>query len=73
MQVEDIIIQTEYIQLGKFLKLANVVDSGGSVKIFLAEFTVQINGESDQRRGRKLYPGDQVEIEDVGTFRIVKE
>lgn len=73
MQIEDIIIHTAYIQLGQFLKLANVVDTGGNVKLFLTEFTVWINGESDQRRGRKLYPDDRIEIEDVGTFRIVKE
>lgn len=73
MNVEEITIETEYIQLGQFLKLANIVESGGSVKFFLAEFTVHINGERDQRRGKKLYPDDLIEIEEVGLFRIVKK
>ncbi len=52
---ERIEISTEYIQLGQFLKLSNVVESGGMVKVFLAEFDVYVNGEREQRRGRKLY------------------
>ena len=71
MQSNDIMIHTDYIQLGKFLKLADIVDSGGSVKYFLADFTVLINGESDQRRGRKLYPNDIIEVEEFGKFKIV--
>jgi len=73
MNVEEVTIETEYIQLGQFLKLANIVESGGSVKFFLADFAVLINGERDQRRGKKLYPNDLIEIEEVGSFRIVKK
>lgn len=70
---ERIEISTEYIQLGQFLKLANVVESGGMVKIFLAEFEILVNGELENRRGRKLYLGDTVEIEEFGTFEVVRE
>lgn len=73
MQIEEIVITTEYIQLGQLLKLANVVESGGHVKTFLADSKVYINKEIDQRRGRKLYPEDLIEIEKVGSFRIVKK
>lgn len=68
---EEIAISTEYIQLGQFLKLANVLETGGMVKVFLADYEVFVNGELENRRGRKLYPGDEVVIEEVGTF-IVK-
>ena len=68
---EEIEISTEYIQLGQFLKLANIVESGGMVKIFLAEFEVFVNGELESRRGRKLYVGDTVEIEEFGSFTVV--
>ncbi|WP_226582356.1 S4 domain-containing protein YaaA [Halobacillus litoralis] len=70
---EAIEISTEYIPLGQFLKLANVVESGGMVKIFLAEFEVLVNGELENRRGRKLYVGDTVEIEEFGSFTVAKE
>ncbi|MFG6113606.1 S4 domain-containing protein YaaA [Halobacillus sp. MO56] len=70
---DKIEISTEYIQLGQFLKLANIVESGGMVKIFLAEYEVYVNEELENRRGRKLYPGDVVEIPGMGSFGVVKE
>ncbi|CDQ18388.1 S4 domain protein YaaA [Halobacillus karajensis] len=70
---EEIGISTEYIPLGQFLKLANIVESGGMVKIFLAEFEVFVNGELENRRGRKLYVGDTVEVEEFGSFTVVNE
>ncbi|WP_411954361.1 S4 domain-containing protein YaaA [Alkalibacillus sp. S2W] len=70
---EPIEIQTEEITLGQFIKLANIVESGGMVKMFLQDFNVYVNGEQDQRRGRKLYLNDEVEIEDVGTFIVAQE
>lgn len=71
METEEFKIDTQYIQLGQFLKLANIVESGGMVKLFLSEYPVFINGEQDQRRGRKLYHHDLIEIEDVGSYRII--
>ena len=65
-----ITIETEYITLGQFLKLADVIDSGGMAKWFLSEYDVFINDEQDQRRGRKLYAGDQVHIPEIGTFLV---
>lgn len=72
MSKQTITITSEYIPLGQFLKLANVVESGGMVKVFLADYDVFINNEKDQRRGRKLYPGDQITIPEVGQFEINK-
>lgn len=68
----EIHIQTDFIMLGQFLKFANIVDSGGMVKIFLQENEVLVNGEVENRRGRKLKNEDLIEIENVGTFKIVK-
>lgn len=65
-------VDTEYIALGQFLKLADVIQTGGMAKWFLSEHKIYINGEQDQRRGRKLYPGDKVEIEGFGDFLIVE-
>ena len=58
----EIIIKTEYITLGQFLKLADIIESGGEAKLFLTENKVQIDGISDQRRGRKLRGGEVIEI-----------
>ena len=72
MQTE-VFITSEFITLGQFLKFENLIESGGSVKFFLEEIPVYINGEQDNRRGRKLYPNDIVEIEDMGKFVIIAE
>lgn len=50
----------EFVTLGHALKLSGVVMTGGEVKWFLAENEVLVNGEIDQRRGRKLRAGDIV-------------
>ena len=64
-------IDTEYITLGQFLKLADIIQSGGMAKWFLSEHEVFINGEQDQRRGRKLRAGDKIEIPSIGTFTVL--
>jgi len=69
--MKEIKIDTDYITLGQFLKLAEVIQSGGMAKWFLAEYAVFINGEQDQRRGRKLYPGDKIEIPDFGSYIVM--
>lgn len=69
--IEEIAIKTEYITLGQLIKLVNVFDSGGMIKAFLQDQGVIVNGEREHRRGRKLFPDDEVEIEEIGKF-IVK-
>ena len=66
----EIIINTEYITLGQFLKLADIIQSGGEAKSFLAQNKVEIDGISDNRRGRKLRGGEIVEI--LGQKFVIK-
>lgn len=53
-------ITTDYITLGQFLKLANIVSDGAMAKHLIADGLVLVNDEVDIRRGRKLYPNDVV-------------
>ncbi|MEH7012030.1 S4 domain-containing protein YaaA [Neobacillus niacini] len=69
---EEIKLNTEFITLGQFLKLADVIQSGGMAKWFLSENDIFINGEQDQRRGRKLRAGDKVKIPGHGEFLITE-
>lgn len=62
--MKEVKITTEYIKLGQLLKYVGIIDNGSLAKIYLAENEVIINGEKDDRRGRKLYPGDVIEISD---------
>ncbi len=62
MDQTKIVIHTEYITLGQFLKFASIIDNGGAAKAFLAENRVLVNSEEDNRRGRKLRNGDTVVV-----------
>lgn len=48
--------------LGQFLKYQDYVSSGGQVKHLINTFTIYVNGEKENRRGRKLYENDVIEI-----------
>jgi ribosome-associated protein len=63
-------IDTPYIKLDSFLKAVNVVSSGGEAKILITDGQVRVNGVVENRRGRKLYPGDRVELN--GRFHPVE-
>jgi ribosome-associated protein len=56
-------INSEYIKLDSFLKAVNEVSSGGEAKIIISEGLISVNGEPESRRGRKLRPGDTVQID----------
>ena len=69
--MEKIVIKSEYITLGQFIKFANIVDSGGMVKAILQDYKIYVNDILEARRGKKLYPGDKVLIKSIGVYRIV--
>lgn len=50
----------EFIKLGQALKKAGLVSSGVEAKEVILDGEVQVNGEKELRRGRKLYNGDTV-------------
>lgn len=60
----EIKIRDEFIKLGQALKLAGVVEDGVEAKYAIQDGVVQVNGEVDQRRGRKVYEGDVITFED---------
>lgn len=50
----------EFIKLGQLLKKAGLVGSGVEAKEVILDGEVKVNGETEERRGRKLYDGDTV-------------
>lgn len=67
---EKIAISSEYITLQQLLKMCDYIQSGGQAKYAVKELNITVNGEIEQRRGRKLYPNDQITIE--GTTYIIQ-
>ena len=57
----EVPIRDDHIRLGQLLQLGGLVDSGSDAKAILAEGGVTVNGEPEDRRGRKVRPGDVVE------------
>ena len=60
--MNSIVLKEDYIKLGQALKACGLVSSGIEAKIEITSGNVKVNGEVDERRGRKLYPGDIVEF-----------
>ena len=60
--MQHIKIVTEYITLGQFLKFSSIVSGGGEAKMFLLTNKILVNSFNENRRGKKLFPGDIVEI-----------
>lgn len=50
------------IRLDQYLKLMNMVGSGGEAKMLIVDGLVEVNAEIETRRGRKLNPGDVVKL-----------
>lgn len=59
-KMEVVKLRDEFIKLGQALKAAGLVDSGVTAKEVIQNGEVEVNGEVDTRRGRKLYDGDIV-------------
>lgn len=64
-------IRDSEIKLGQFIKLANLVETGGEAKEAIAAGAVQVNGEVDTRRGKALRPGDEVTLVDEETGDVL--
>jgi ribosome-associated protein len=60
--MRDVPIDGDMIRLGQFLKIADLVDTGGEGKVLITSGDVLVNGEVDLRRGRQLHRGDVVEV-----------
>lgn len=67
----DYIIFDEFIKLGDLLKDLDIISSGGQAKYYLPENPVIVDGESEIRRGRKIYP-NMVLIIEGSTINTIK-
>lgn len=67
----QIIIGTEFITLGQFLKFVGLIETGGQAKVFLVENLIQVNGAATGQRGKKIYPGDTIRVNDA-VFLVAK-
>jgi ribosome-associated protein len=57
-------LRGDHITLDALLKATGLAHSGGGAKVLIADGQVQVNGEIETRRGRKLRAGDAVLLGD---------
>ncbi|MGD1902354.1 MAG: RNA-binding S4 domain-containing protein [Geitlerinemataceae cyanobacterium] len=60
----DIPDDVRKIELGQFLKWMNIAETGGQAKYLIQSGMVEVNGELETRRRRKLVAGDIVGLDD---------
>ena len=63
----------DFITLQAILKELGIIQSGGAIKAFLQEKEVFVNGELEQRRGRKLRVNDQIDIPELSMTITILE
>ena len=63
-------INTATIALDQFLKWARLAGSGGEAKWLIQNKMVSVNGQYEDKRGRRLIVGDLVEVKGRGRFHL---
>jgi ribosome-associated protein len=60
--MSEFIIKGEFIELIRLLKATGLSNTGGHAKIMVDEGDVQVNGQVESRKRRKLIHGDLVKV-----------
>ncbi len=68
--MDNIKINTEFIKLDQFLKWCGFSTIGSNAKLTIENGSVKVNGNIEYRRGRKLFKGDLIEI-DEKAYRVL--
>ena len=55
--METIKIRDQYIKLGQAMKLAGLAEEGSEAKQMILNGEVEVNGQTEIRRGKKLFDG----------------
>lgn len=60
--IKEFRVKGEYVTLSQFLKEESYISSGGQAKWYLQKNLVLLNGVKENRRGKKIRPGDELEV-----------
>ncbi len=71
MEKVEIKLREKFIKLGQVLKAAGIAQSGVDAKFIIQDGKVKVNGETELRRGRKLFDQDEVVCGNV-LIRVIK-
>ncbi len=68
----EVSIKSEFIKLDSLLKYAGLCETGGIAKEIILEERIKVNGEVCTMRGKKIRPGDRVQIDEIKSEIVVK-
>jgi len=71
--VQEVKIHTPFIKLNQFLKWVRAAETGSMANHMIQEGLVKVNDEVEIRRGRKISPGDRIEVSGVGMYLVTEE
>ncbi len=63
MEKQEVKIKTEFIKLDQLIKYAGIAYSGAEAKDMVLKGCAFVNGEKCLMRGKKIRPGDVVNLE----------
>lgn len=67
----EVKLKSEFIKLDSLLKYAGIVETGGIGKEIILEERIKVNGEVCTMRGKKIRPGDKVQINEIPAEIVV--
>lgn len=67
----EVKINTSYIKLDQLLKFSNIVSSGSEAKVVIEGNNVLVNGETITQRGKKIKPGDIIQVKNKEDIKIL--
>ena len=65
-------IKSDFIKMDSLLKYAGIVETGGIGKEIILEERIKVNGELCTMRGKKIFPGDRVQIDEIKSEIVVE-
>ncbi len=72
--MKEVFIKTETIELGHFLKWADITATGGEAKILIQQGKIKVNGKIEKRRSAELSEGNIVtRIDTDQSYKVIKE
>ena len=60
--MQEILINREFVELFKILKFESLASSGGEAKMLITDGQVEVNGEVETRKRRKIVAGDVIKV-----------
>ncbi|HEC74727.1 MAG TPA: RNA-binding S4 domain-containing protein [Methylophaga aminisulfidivorans] len=58
-------LTTSPVELHKILKFEGVAASGAEAKLMIEQGLVEVNGEQETRKRRKIVAGDEIVVDDI--------